>query len=85
MSRSFAVIACLFWIIGQRLGAKKSRSRWPICRRGQSGRLSVGITGFQQARRTDLLEKDLGELEIADGRVVLDLPGRGFAGLHLLP
>ncbi|MCX8035887.1 MAG: hypothetical protein N3D11_02300 [Candidatus Sumerlaeia bacterium] len=56
---------------------------WEIS--GQSGPLSMEVSGFRQIRQTDLLERDLSELKIADGRVVLDLRGHGFAGLHLLP
>ncbi len=52
---------------------------------GHSAPINVGISDCQRAVRTDLLERDLGELEIDEGKVSLDARGRGFAAVRLLP
>lgn len=52
---------------------------------GGSAPIVVGISGCQRAIRTDLLERNLGELEIAEGKISLDARGRGFSAIRLLP
>jgi len=52
---------------------------------GRSGPVVIGLSGFRRVVRTDLLERDLGELAITDGKVALDLRAYGLAGLRLLP
>ena len=52
---------------------------------GQSGPLSLQVHGYRRAMRTDLLERDREELRIANGKVTLDLPAHGLAGVRLLP
>jgi hypothetical protein len=51
----------------------------------QSESISIDAKGYQQAFRTDLLERDVEELEIVDGKVMLNLRSHGFIGLRLLP
>ncbi|MDP2898982.1 MAG: hypothetical protein Q8Q12_20785 [bacterium] len=52
---------------------------------GHSGPLTVEAPAFRRAVRTDLLERDLDELSVVDGKVTLDLRGHGFAAVRLLP
>jgi hypothetical protein len=52
---------------------------------GQSGPLVVSAAGYRQAFRTDLLERDLEELPVRDGKVSLPLAAYGLAGLRLVP
>jgi alpha-mannosidase len=45
----------------------------------------IGVSGFKEAWRTDLLERDVGEkLPIEKGQVTLDLPARGLTSLRLV-
>jgi hypothetical protein len=50
----------------------------------QAGPVRIGVEGYSRAMRTDLLERDLEELEIAGGAVSPELPGYGFGALRLL-
>jgi len=61
---------------------------------GKSGPFTIGVEGYDVALRTDLLERDLDRLERTNpekhtitrtGKVTLDLPAHGFAGLRFLP
>jgi len=52
---------------------------------GESGPLAVEVRGCSRAIRTDLLERDLEELPIRNGRISLDLRAKGLAGLRLFP
>jgi hypothetical protein len=52
---------------------------------GKSGLISVGIEGYRRAFRTDLLERDIEELRVANGRTNVELCSYGFAGLRLIP
>ena len=52
---------------------------------GQTGPLPVGARGFRRAMRTDLLERDIEELAIESGQVLLPLDALGLAALRLLP
>jgi hypothetical protein len=52
---------------------------------GLSGPLRIDLDGYSRAVRTDLLERDTGTLQIADGSVSLGLPAHGFACIRLLP
>jgi len=52
---------------------------------GQSGLISIDTTGYARAFRTDLLERDIEELPMVNGRLKFDLNSYGFAGLRLLP
>jgi hypothetical protein len=51
---------------------------------GLSGPLLLAAPGFRRALHTDLLERDLQELPIKDGRVEIALRSHGFAGLRLV-
>jgi hypothetical protein len=51
----------------------------------RDGPMAIKVAGFTRAVRTDLLERDLEELNIKDGAVTVDLKGNGFAALRLLP
>ena len=52
---------------------------------GQSGPIRVALRGWNKAVRTDLLERDEKELEVAEGAVSIELAGHGYASLRLLP
>ena len=52
---------------------------------GQSGSISISTTGYARAFRTDLLERNIEELPMVNGRLKFDLNSYGFAGLRLLP
>ena len=51
---------------------------------GRSGPLRVGVPGYRRAFRTDLLERDLGEVPVTGDSVEVDLHAHGFAGLRLV-
>jgi hypothetical protein len=50
---------------------------------GRSGPLSIAVPRWRRAVRLDLLEREQGELPIADGRLRLDLPAHGFTAVRL--
>ena len=52
---------------------------------GRSGPLTIGVSGYRRAVRTDLLERDLGELKIVNSKATLDLSAHGFAAVRLVP
>ena len=52
---------------------------------GKSEPISVGLAGYKRAFRTDLLERDMEELPVADKAITLDIRPYGFAGVRLLP
>ena len=52
---------------------------------GQSGPISMNIPGYRKAFRTDLLERDIEELQVENGRITFDIRSYGFAGIRLLP
>ena len=52
---------------------------------GKSEPLAVAVGDYRRAVCTDLLERDLAELPVKDGKVSLPVRGHGFAGLRLLP
>ncbi len=52
---------------------------------GKSGPTRIALSGFQEALQTDLLERDLKELQIADRELSLDLPAHGYSAVRLLP
>ena len=52
---------------------------------GKEGPLSIGVRGCERAIRTDLLERDLGELQIVNGVVHLDLRANGYGAVGLIP
>jgi alpha-mannosidase len=52
---------------------------------GQSGPVSVDVKGYKRAFRTDLLERDIEELQMVEGKVTFNLSSHGLAGLRLLP
>lgn len=56
---------------------------WEVA--GRSGPLRIGVKGYGQAVRTDLLERDRQALKIVAGGVEVDLSGHGFAAVRLLP
>jgi hypothetical protein len=52
---------------------------------GQPGPVTIAVSGYKRAVQTDLLERDIKELKIVDGKVTFDLKPHGFAALRLLP
>jgi hypothetical protein len=50
---------------------------------GRSGPVAIEAKHYKRAARLDLLEREQGELTIADGALLLDLPAHGFAALRL--
>ncbi len=52
---------------------------------GHSGPVRIAVRGFGRAIRTDLLERDLDELPIRSGIVMLHLPAFGFGAVRLTP
>ncbi len=50
---------------------------------GRSGPLSVSVQGYDRAVRTDLLERDLEELSVMEGKISLDLARHGFGAVRL--
>jgi hypothetical protein len=52
---------------------------------GLPGPVPVAARGFSRAFRTDLLERNLGELPISGGTVELPVKPRGFAAFRLVP
>jgi hypothetical protein len=52
---------------------------------GKTGPLTIAATGYKRAVQTDLLERDLKELTMADGRITLDIRPHGFAAVRLVP
>jgi len=52
---------------------------------GKTGPVTLGVSGYRQAVRTDLLERDLERLALTGGRVTVSLPAHGFAAVRLLP
>jgi len=52
---------------------------------GQSGPVSVTVRGYRRAFRTDLLERDIEELQIENGKVVFNLRAHSFGALRLQP
>jgi hypothetical protein len=52
---------------------------------GQSGPLSIGVSGFSRAVETDLLERDRKALEVVDGKINLPLKAHGYAAVRLVP
>lgn len=52
---------------------------------GRTGPLAIGVSGFQRAIGTDLLERDGMPLTINAGRATVELRGYGFAALRLIP
>ncbi|MGA3166822.1 MAG: glycosyl hydrolase-related protein [Terriglobia bacterium] len=51
---------------------------------GTSGPLRLGAGGFRRAYRCDLLERDLGELKMENGRVAVPLRANGFGSVGLV-
>ena len=52
---------------------------------GQSGHITVNTGQCKRAFRTDLLERDIEELKVANGKTTLEMRSYGFAGIRLLP
>ena len=77
-----AIATCLKPADGPALGGVILRL-WETS--GQSGPLAIGVRGYRRAIRTDLLERDLEELRIADGKVSVPLRAHGVAAIRLLP
>ena len=51
---------------------------------GECTPLAVAAPGARSAKRTDLVERNLGNLPLNGGRLRLDLPAHGFAAVRLL-
>ncbi len=77
-----AIATCLKPADGDPSGGSILRL-WEVA--GRSGPLAVGLKGCGKVVRTDLLERDLKELEIVDGQVVVQLRAQGYCALRLLP
>jgi hypothetical protein len=56
---------------------------WEVA--GLPGPVNVRVGGFKRAIRTDLLERNLEELPVVNGRVSLGLRAHGFGAVRLLP
>lgn len=56
---------------------------WEVA--GLPGPVNVRVGGFKRAIRTDLLERNLEELPVVNGRVSLGLRAHGFSAVRLLP
>jgi hypothetical protein len=54
-------------------------------RAGKSGSLSIAVPGYKRAVETDLLERDKGELPIANGQVAIKIAAHGFGCIRLFP
>jgi alpha-mannosidase len=52
---------------------------------GQSGPISINVKGYRKVVLTDLLERDIEELQVVNGEASFDLRSHGFAGLRFLP
>lgn len=52
---------------------------------GRDGPLRIGVTGFNKAVATDLLERDQTPLGIRDGAVEIALRPHGYAAIRLVP
>ena len=50
---------------------------------GRAGPVDVRVRGLAKATRSDLLERDLADLPVADGAVRVDLPAHGLAAVRL--
>lgn len=48
---------------------------------GESGKITVDVRGYKKIFLTDLLEREIKELQILDNKVSFDLRSYGFAGL----
>ena len=55
---------------------------WEVA--GKSGPLNVGLKGYRKAIQTDLLERNLKELQIVDGKASVELKAHGYCALRLL-
>jgi len=52
---------------------------------GRAGPMTLNVSGYRRAVRTDLLERDLERLALTGGQVSVRLPAHGFAAVRLLP
>ncbi len=52
---------------------------------GQSGQISAYVKGYEKVVLTDLLERDIEELQVVNGEASFGLRPHGFAGLRFLP
>lgn len=52
---------------------------------GKAGPLKIQVHGFSRAFQTDLLERDLHPLTVANGELTLELRALGLAAVRLLP
>jgi hypothetical protein len=55
---------------------------WEVA--GKSGPLDLRVRGFRRAFQTDLLERNLRELHIVNGKIKVDLRGYGYGAVRLL-
>jgi len=51
---------------------------------GRAGPMDIAVPSFTKATRTDLLERDLEQLRIVDGKTTIDLKPNGFAAVRLI-
>ena len=51
---------------------------------GESGPLDLRVRGFRRAIQTDLLERNLRDLQIVNGKIQVNLRGYGYAAVRLL-
>ena len=52
---------------------------------GTTGPVQIQLQGYHKVVAVDLLERDLGEVPLRDGKVSVEMRGHGFGGLRLLP
>jgi hypothetical protein len=52
---------------------------------GKADPIQIAVKGYGRAIQTDLLERDRGELPIADGRIEVKTNPYGFSSVRLLP
>jgi hypothetical protein len=52
---------------------------------GKSGPMTIRAPGYKRAFRTDLLEREHGELKVDGGAVTIELPAYGLAAVRLVP
>jgi hypothetical protein len=77
-----AIATCLKPAEGDASGACLLRL-WETA--GQVGPISIGVKGYTRAVQTDLLERDIRELPIAQEKLNIDLRAFGFGAVRLVP
>jgi alpha-mannosidase len=81
LDSSRAISTCLKPADDPNLGGTILRI-WEVA--GKSGPLDLRVRGFRRAFQTDLLERNLRELHIVNGKIKVDLRGYGYGAVRLL-